>query len=378
MKRIVIVGNGFDLAAGASTRYSDFYKWWMNAAFEKIKYGNECVDEELFVIRKNVKIAYSFDVLNKLNIFENNSYVKYFRNYSFAGEGKTIETINWLPNEQIHIHINDKLFDVLSSKDSWTDIEKAYFDLLVALFKDENYHSQIDQLNASFEIIKGKFIEYIKSLEPLTKLNEKLLSKLESLINFESLYSLYEHGYKERAISRFTEDKTADLIFLNFNYTDILNQYLSKFDKKLHPHIIPIHGSVYDIKNLVFGYGDEKNKFHKEIEELDNDDFLKHFKSNYYGGGKHYDEAMYYVHNYEFDVVVIGHSLGLSDRVLLNTIFEHKNCRAIHLFHTGGDSHFRKRIALSRHFDDKHKLRDRLMMENEHLMIDRIEKDKGD
>lgn len=368
MKRIVIIGNGFDLAAGAPTRYSDFYKWWMNAAFEKMKSESKNIDEILFSLEWNPEESFTFNMYDNIDIFSEDPKVKHIKDYTFSGK-KNGGIHHWRGGEWLRITIKEKLFDVFGNQNKWTDIEKAYFDLVVSLFKEENYHSQIEQLNASFEIIKGKFIEYIKTLEPLTKLNEKLLSKLESLINFESLYLLYEHGYAERAISRFKKDKAADPIFLNFNYTDILSQYLSKAYKNYSHDLIPIHGSIYDVNSIVFGYGDEKNKFHKEIEELDNDHFLKHFKSNYYGGGKHYDEAMYYIQNYEFDVVVIGHSLGLSDRVLLNTIFEHDNCKAIHLFHTGGDSHFRKRIALSRHFDDKQKLRDRLMMEIDGLKL---------
>lgn len=59
----------------------------------------------------------------------------------------------------------------------------------------------------------------------------------------------------------------------------------------------------------------------------------------------------------QFEVQIVGHSLGLSDRVLLKSIFEHKNCRCITLKHRGRNNEKElmssKYMALSRHFDDK-------------------------
>ena len=67
---------------------------------------------------------------------------------------------------------------------------------------------------------------------------------------------------------------------------------------------------------------------------------------------------MNFIDTRPFDVLVVGHSLGLSDRVLLKSIFEHQHCKAIRLFHRGSEEdYFLKGIALSRHFDDKLKMR---------------------
>jgi hypothetical protein len=35
-----------------------------------------------------------------------------------------------------------------------------------------------------------------------------------------------------------------------------------------------------------------------------------------------------------FQVLIMGHSCGLSDRTLLNIVFEHNNCRSIKVFIT--------------------------------------------
>ncbi len=57
----------------------------------------------------------------------------------------------------------------------------------------------------------------------------------------------------------------------------------------------------------------------------------------------------------------MGHSCGLSDRTLLNTIFEHKNCRSIKIFfhkkEDGTDNYTDIIQNISRHFNDKKLMR---------------------
>ena len=72
----------------------------------------------------------------------------------------------------------------------------------------------------------------------------------------------------------------------------------------------------------------------------------------------------------EFEVIIYGHSCGLSDRILLKTIFEHKNCKRIYVaFHKDIDDYFNKTIEISRHFDDKKEFLEKLQPFNEFLKI---------
>jgi hypothetical protein len=71
-----------------------------------------------------------------------------------------------------------------------------------------------------------------------------------------------------------------------------------------------------------------------------------------------------------FEVFIVGHSCGLSDRTLLKTIFEHDNCIGIKIYHRGNEyDHFQKNIAISRHFTDKAKLRDKILPFDQHAAI---------
>lgn len=73
-----------------------------------------------------------------------------------------------------------------------------------------------------------------------------------------------------------------------------------------------------------------------------------------YNNDDNYEKLVNFLESFEFEVYIVGHSLGLSDRVLLKTIFERKYCKKVRLYHRGSpESHFKKRIALSRHFSDK-------------------------
>ena len=61
----------------------------------------------------------------------------------------------------------------------------------------------------------------------------------------------------------------------------------------------------------------------------------------------------------------MGHSCGLSDRVMLNTIFEHENCRSIKIFYhkkkDGTDNYSDIVQNISRHFKEKSLMRRKIV-----------------
>ena len=65
-----------------------------------------------------------------------------------------------------------------------------------------------------------------------------------------------------------------------------------------------------------------------------------------------------------YQIFILGHSCGISDRTLLNTLFEHKNCASIKPFyyHNGICDNYNDIIAsISRNFTDMKKMRDRVV-----------------
>ena len=72
-----------------------------------------------------------------------------------------------------------------------------------------------------------------------------------------------------------------------------------------------------------------------------------------------------FIESAPFQVFIMGHSCGLSDRTLLNTIFEHKNCVSIKPFYykkkDGTDNYLELAQNLSRNFTDMKLFRDRVV-----------------
>ncbi|KAB8154512.1 hypothetical protein EZY14_008835 [Kordia sp. TARA_039_SRF] len=71
-----------------------------------------------------------------------------------------------------------------------------------------------------------------------------------------------------------------------------------------------------------------------------------------------------YIDSEKFQVIIMGHSCGLSDRVLLNTIFEHENCRSIKVYYykNGDYDNYTEIIQnISRHFNDKQLMRTKIV-----------------
>ena len=66
-----------------------------------------------------------------------------------------------------------------------------------------------------------------------------------------------------------------------------------------------------------------------------------------------------------FQVFIMGHSCGNSDRTLLNTLFEHPNCVSIKPYYyvkdDGSDTYLDIVQNISRNFTDMKKMRDRVV-----------------
>jgi hypothetical protein len=153
-----------------------------------------------------------------------------------------------------------------------------------------------------------------------------------------------------------------NVMFVNFNYTNLLTKYLAQSSKKrIKTELIHIHGELRDEKDIVFGYGDDTHPKYKELELLNDNEVLDKMKSFKYPTNSNYNKLMGFIEKRVFDVVVMGHSLGISDRVLLKTIFEHEHCKMITLLHRKTKKNdYKKWIPLSRHFDDKVEMRKKI------------------
>jgi len=340
MNKLVIIGNGFDLAHGLKTSYKDFILWHINKVF--YQHGK---NKESNLIKIDSNLPYSkistIDDLKRYKGYNDNiSRFKIEGKYDFVNHIlKNIETYNWV------------------------DIEKEYYDRLIEIYKPfEKYESyetkDLNNLNKSLYLIS-------------TDLQEYLLSNVSGKAkrNHEIYELFYEIGNSENYLN-FDINKTTMMV-LNFNYTDTFQLY---FDKQTFPQHVGnyIHGKLDDSKNhIIFGYGDETDEYYEKLENLKDNEFLKHMKSFAYLQTPNYKDLFKFLDQdhleedkrEKFDVYIMGHSCDVSDRLLFTHIFEHPLMNSVKLYYyerpDGTNDFFEKTQELSRHFrkDAKHKMR---------------------
>ncbi len=356
--RIIIIGNGYDLALKIPTSYNDFILWHLKEAVISAM-NKPYNDDPLFKIKHT---PYSNKDQIK-TIFENckeiGQFLDFFkRNFKFENTSIFFE----------------QLIDQVLDK-NWVDIENIYFNLLIrnlqSIQKSEplnrNYEA-IEELNTQLDFLKNQLVKYLIDVQTKYKVSS-LDSPMGSLHDELNEKLLREQAYIMHKLHDTEIGNPNKIVFLNFNYTNYLAQFT--FPKWKSNIIINIHGELNNPKNpIIFGYGDDTHPMYESLENEHNDIVLKQIKSFYYPKTNNYHSILGTISDKPYELFIVGHSCGLSDRTLLKTLFEHDNCLGIKIFHQGHeDEHFYKNISISRHFSDKAKLRDRILPFDQHAKI---------
>lgn len=154
------------------------------------------------------------------------------------------------------------------------------------------------------------------------------------------------------------------IMVLNFNYTktaDVVDG--EKFISEII--INHIHGDLSNPKRIIFGYGDELDEGFKALLKLNENEFLAEIKSVRYLETDRYRKLLEFIESDLYQVYIMGHSCGNSDRTLLNTLFEHKNCVSIKPFYykdeSGSDNYLDIVQNIMRNFTDMKMMRDRVV-----------------
>ncbi|MCD2258436.1 AbiH family protein [Psychroserpens luteolus] len=385
MNRLFIIGNGFDLAHGLPTSYNNFIDdFWTNL---KLNYKKEFIKNFVTIN----ELHNGFLSLNKINSFEDlisniemhaSDRGNYYdaRNYKYYYD-KT--------RSNILFNIKNDFFKTINIKKSiqnWVDIENEYYKELKKIAKSserrlENDKKLVEKLNIEFNEVKTLLEKYLTE-----KVQKKFdLNKTPSNRKWIEIYNVFKpiNHMETNLNEEFTDpsDKTSlnrllrtqkrgsietFSLLLNFNYTTSIGPYFGFLRQEgFNASTCYIHGRLNSEENLMnFGFGDEMDEDYKSIENIDDNEYLKYFKSFQYLQNKNYNSLLNYINGEKFQVCILGHSCGLSDRTLLNTIFEHKNCRSIKVFyHQNGDWDNYTDIVqnISRHFNDKKIMREKIV-----------------
>lgn len=411
--RIILVGNGFDLAHGLATRYENFIDWYWEQYISKLK---DCL------INTYSDTLCSFTLKEAMYGDRWYQFLSPYNNKSFENKsGREIYEILKEQKETVSIEQTPFMNRICQSIESkgWVDIENEYYQAL-----NHEYFECPEKLNKEFEIVQSKLVEYLtlvqsshidgsivkpelraKILAPI-RIDEIAIGARSQLVDFirsryfgeadGSYISIGEQlGWDKRAenieaMNRFSRkwgDKIEEfgiesaidsqdipetllspirLMLLNFNYTRTADLYLPQ-DKKL-AYWFPIdhiHGQLNDPQSIIFGYGDELDDNYRNIVKLNNNEHLRNIKSIRYLETQNYRNMLAFIESAPYQVYIMGHSCGNSDRTLLNTLFEHKNCISIKPFYhrqeDGSDNYLEIVQNISRNFTDMKLMRDRVV-----------------
>ena len=393
MNRLVLIGNGFDKAHNLPTSYQEFINWYWEGRFEFLRKTFTAVSKtdlcELTV--KGFPTWYSFfgqgpSVLNEYNG------VKLFQ--ELCKRGICRATMSPL-FERIHNSIETK---------GWVDIENDYYELLKKYVLDEAPESEIDALNKELHDLQELLVIYLKNITISDRIiNDGIRQKIYGVfetsdISIGGQSALKEHiescferdeiewqwlsqRYEKSGLSKYyvdgyrkkyeenpsilsKEEPPMELMLpnhimlLNFNYTHTADLYCKKGDIFT---VNQIHGDLKEPKSVIFGYGDELDNNYKTIVDKNENKFLGNIKSIKYLES----DLLSFIESEPYQVLIMGHSCGNSDRTLLNTIFEHKNCVSIkpyfHQKSEDNDNYIELVQNISRNFTDMKLMRDRVV-----------------
>jgi len=311
MNRIILIGNGFDLAHNLETSYQHFIDWiWKenNTAYnEHIKSS-----KDKLVIKDIIIYVPAFDTVYPIP--------EQLINTKPVGDMILSENQEkWI----VRIKYNNLFLKTITDRykqADWVDIEEEYYRLLKNIINNqpsvgfENY--SVENLNRDFKKIQQEFEKYL--FEKCGH-NVTIIKELQQEIVRDS-------------------DNLNKILFLNFNYINTEKIYIesilnctSKFQQEDLPSI-HIHGELGQSNNpIIFGYGDESDSNYSKIEELGGK-YLDYIKQIRYLDTDNYKLLDGFVELDDYQIFIMGHSCGKSDRTLLKMLFEHENCQSIKIF----------------------------------------------
>lgn len=402
MNRIILIGNGFDLAHGLRTSYQNFIDWYWDEWLKVLKESNNRKESDILC---ELTLNYSMTWKEFFSTRMKNEKIENSRKF-FYGLNKDIS---------IGIKHSELFLEITKSIESkgWVDIEHDYYKLLNHSFDSRRINRpKANDLNKQLNYIQNRLVEYLKDImNKESKLKDNIKSIIYGPIKFRDvavsatdklvahvingltcsenelkmklgLYKMTESDFqylneyrKEQNINDslvYTNILTNkypyefflpdSIMFLNFNYTNTTKLYLPI--PKPGFEINHIHGELSKPDSVIFGYGDELDENYRNISNLNDNEYLKNFKSIKYLESDRYRKALQFMDAAPFQVYILGHSCGNSDRTLLNTLFEHKNCISVkpYYFKNGHKDNYLDIVQnISRNFKDMKLMRDRVV-----------------
>lgn len=378
MNRLVIIGNGFDMAHGLKTSYVDFINWYWEQRLHALLTESTPVSKDCLC---ELRIKNTNECSSWFNFFYMHSYRQ-----PLTGEWKypPTEIVEGIKeNTEDFAVVCSIFFDaILKSIETkgWVDIENDYYQQLKQCFDKQDCDLTVSDLNNQLRFLQDKLVEYLGTIDEIRCRKDIH----DSIIDFFNPADFSTEG-RNKAIDNIgldindieevqynVEERNKlipkHIMLLSFNYTGTARMY-GNFNLS-HNYI---HGELSKPANIIFGYGDELDKSYQDILDKNDNELLRNVKSVKYLETRRYREMLEFIQSAPFQVYIMGHSCGNSDRTLLNTVFEHENCVSIkpfyHKWDDGSDNYLELVQNISRNFTDMKLFRDRVVNKEQCLTI---------
>lgn len=176
MNKLILVGNGFDLAHGLPTSYRDFIDdFWINI---HLNYKKDSYKSFVYINDNYFRILNYHKEVNNFKDFEENL-IKYQNDNNQELDGYRDYELNTRDSKCKIFHFSNDFFKKINSKNSienWVDIENEYFSELKKIskltfggFDEEKTKStrkeKVILLNQEFEQIKNLFEKVVQKFD---------------------------------------------------------------------------------------------------------------------------------------------------------------------------------------------------------------------
>ena len=410
MNRVILVGNGFDLAHNLPTSYNDFLDWYWELRGISMMVSNKQVDDDSLSCFRLKLEGYSWYTYNCCNYLSQRG-VSGKDFITHLKDSPNTCTITYSP-------LAKAIMNTLQMR-GWVDIENEYYRLLVATHNSGSLDvKKAAEINSQLGCIREKLATYLLAVqndsryacvrnEPIRNLMLQAINPRDVSVSSQGLLQEFieervqysdnqwhdllcsyndsdlrdrireTKDVAERVRSQMTANVSSyffrkfdidefllpdKILLLNFNYTSMADSYMPKAKIFQLNHI---HGTLADKDNIIFGYGDELDKNYDGLKEKNENEYLKNMKSVKYMESENYRKLLEFIDSDSFQIYIMGHSCGNSDRTLLNTLFEHDNCVSIKPFYhqkeDGSDNYLDIVQNISRNFTDMKLMRDRVV-----------------
>jgi len=231
----------------------------------------------------------------------------------------------------------NKLLNALinEEKELWSDIESTYYQILTN-FKNTEYlqnefrevyqYNNVKELNSDFDEIKEWLAIHLEE-------QQKDFKQIENYTDF------------------FRSLCKQDAVILNFNYTNTVKEYINRCD--LNMEVIHIHGELNNPENpIIFGFAASNEESKRLLAENDNN-YVKNIKKFNYLYTNNEDRLKAHLKSKEFNLFILGHSCGISDKLILSQILNHEGIVKIYPFYFKDRmGYFETMVNIDRIIDD--------------------------